>query len=153
MLNSYFLIYLFIAYLGCFAYSYRINSITGFIFFLSASLVLILTRYYEGEELSKLLKNIILSLYILCVVFGPVFLYHAINMGSMNPKSSTGYVTIMLISFSILILTIINLIKFKTYGKDYFIDANNESLKSEVVREREENKEHLDDVVKKYKNN
>jgi len=153
MLNSYFKIYLFIAYLGCFAYSYRINSITGYIFFLSASLVLILTRYYEGEELSKLLKNIILSLYMLCLVFGPVFLYHAINMGPMNAKSSTGYVSIMLISFSILILTIINLIKFKINGKDYFIDANNESLKSEAVREREETKEHLDDFVKKYKKN
>lgn len=74
-------------------------------------------------------------------------------MGPMYPKSSTGYVTIMLISFSILILTIINWIKFKINGKDYFIDANNESLKSEAVREREENKEHLDNFVEKYKKN
>ncbi len=152
MLKTYFTIYLFIAYLSCFAYSYRINSKTGFIFFFSASLVLFITRYYEGEPLSKFLKNIILVLYIICLIFGPVFLYHAINKGPMNPKSSAAYIAIMLISFSILLMTFINLIKFKANGIDCFIDANNKSLKSEQAKEQEDNKRHLDEFVGKYKN-
>lgn len=135
--------------IGCFAYSYHLKSIYGFVFFSMATITWAITSYNEGEKFNNTIINIVIFTYILGMISGSMFMIDV----SKDPNEYTKLgVFIIMISAIILFFSIYNIFNLFIMGKSNFVELNQKVLRSNHSIEQEDEKRNLDVFVDKYKN-
>ena len=144
-----FVIFMILVTIACYSFAYHIKSIIGLIFYLSFSVIFLITRYYETVNYPKIIKMFLKILYISSLLFGIAFLL--ILIFNIPDSHLTGFTLVVIASLAITFFSFIALLKWKKYGITYLIEFNNTYIGSEFSVENIKHNKNLDDLVKKKK--